>query len=377
MRSSTGQHYVGLDHVRALAAFMVVTWHFSHKFTGVPVPFNQAPLLGFLDEGHAGVALFMTLSGYLFAKLIDGRPIRFGAFLWNRALRLLPLLVIVMFLVGLRDYRSNPGEFADILARGLVFPSLPNGGWSLTAEMHFYLLLPMLLWAAARWDKAPLALVAGALSVRVGLFALGHNVQDAAYWTIVGRLDQFALGIFFFYHRAPISGRIAGLALVAAFAFYAWFDAAGGFYNMAVDWPWLLIPTFEGAAFGTMIAWYDGHPFRPNSLVMRFVQKAGEYSYSIYLLHFFAVFGIATLVDLYVVPLTSLYVALPFAALFFVAMVGIGHLSYVFIEAPPLKYRRKYLRLPGEADDQAAAISSITAASVATIVPPPSSRLPS
>jgi hypothetical protein len=60
MRSSTGQHFVGLDHVRALAAFMVVVWHFSHRFTGVPVPFNQAPLLGFLDEGHVGVALFMV-----------------------------------------------------------------------------------------------------------------------------------------------------------------------------------------------------------------------------------------------------------------------------------------------------------------------------
>jgi peptidoglycan/LPS O-acetylase OafA/YrhL len=376
MRSSTGQHFVGLDHVRALAAFMVVTWHFSHKFTGVPVPFNQAPLLGFLDEGHAGVALFMTLSGYLFAKLIDGRPIYFGAFLWNRALRLLPLLVIAMFLVGLRDYRSNPGEFVDILVRGLIFPSLPNGGWSLTAEAHFYLLLPLLLWASARWAKAPLAMVVGALSVRLAIFALGHNVQDAAYWTIVGRLDQFAFGIFCFYHRAAVTGRIAALALVAAFAFYAVFDAAGGFYHMPVDWPWIVIPTFEGAAFGAMIAWYDGHPFRPQSWFMRFVQKAGEYSYSIYLLHFFAVFGIATLVDAYVVPLTNLYIALPFAALFFVAMVGIGHLSYVFIEAPPLKFRRKYLREPRDVD-QAAAISSIAAASVATIVPPPSSRLPS
>jgi peptidoglycan/LPS O-acetylase OafA/YrhL len=376
MRSSTGQHFVGLDHVRALAAFMVVVWHFSHRFTGVPVPFNQAPLLGFLDEGHVGVALFMVLSGYLFAKLINGRPIRFGAFLWNRALRLLPLLIIAMFLVGLRDYRDNPGEFLDILARGLVFPSLPNGGWSLTAEAHFYLLLPLLLWASARWKMAPLALVAGALTLRVALFAAGQNVQDAAYWTIIGRLDQFALGIFFFYQRGAVTGRIAAVALVAALIAYAAFDAAGGFYNMPVDWPWIVIPTFDGLAFGAMIAWYDGNPFRPQSAVMRFVQKAGEYSYSIYLLHFFAVFGVAALIDEHVMPLTNLYVALPFAALFFVVMVGVGHLSYVVIEAPPLKYRRKYLREPGPGD-QAAAISSIAAASVATIVPPPSSRLPS
>jgi len=29
--------------------------------------------MALLDEGHTGVALFMTLSGYLFAKLLDGK----------------------------------------------------------------------------------------------------------------------------------------------------------------------------------------------------------------------------------------------------------------------------------------------------------------
>ena len=30
MKSSSGEYYVGLDHVRGLAAFMVFSWHFSH-----------------------------------------------------------------------------------------------------------------------------------------------------------------------------------------------------------------------------------------------------------------------------------------------------------------------------------------------------------
>jgi len=30
----------------------------------------------------------MTLSGYLFAKLLDGKRIKYGSFLWNRFLRL-------------------------------------------------------------------------------------------------------------------------------------------------------------------------------------------------------------------------------------------------------------------------------------------------
>ncbi|QND50989.1 acyltransferase family protein [Phyllobacterium sp. 628] len=79
-----------LDHMRALAAFMVFNWHFLHFTNGYPVPFEGSPSLFFLailDEGHSGVALFMTLSGYLFAKILDGRSIRYPAFILRRMLR--------------------------------------------------------------------------------------------------------------------------------------------------------------------------------------------------------------------------------------------------------------------------------------------------
>jgi peptidoglycan/LPS O-acetylase OafA/YrhL len=72
MKSSTGQYFIGLDHLRALATFIVFTWHFLHVNNG----HHQTPPifpLSFLTEGHTGVGLFMTLSGYLFAKLLDGK----------------------------------------------------------------------------------------------------------------------------------------------------------------------------------------------------------------------------------------------------------------------------------------------------------------
>jgi peptidoglycan/LPS O-acetylase OafA/YrhL len=45
MRSSSGMHFIALDHVRALAAFMVVEYHFIHGVNGYPVPFNYVPAL--------------------------------------------------------------------------------------------------------------------------------------------------------------------------------------------------------------------------------------------------------------------------------------------------------------------------------------------
>ena len=44
--------------------------------------------------------------------------------------------------------------------------------------------------------------------------------------------------------------------------------------------------------------------------------------------------------------LDSLYVALPWSLLFFLAMTGVGHLSYKLIESPPLRFRKSYIRVP-------------------------------
>ena len=107
MRSSTGQHFVALDHIRAFAAFTVFAWHFLHADNGFPISFEGAPAifpLAILDEGHTGVALFMVLSGYLFAKLLNGKRIAYSAFIWNRFLRLAPLLVFVFLIVGTQAY---------------------------------------------------------------------------------------------------------------------------------------------------------------------------------------------------------------------------------------------------------------------------------
>ena len=144
MKSSSGAHFIALDHVRALAAFIVFTWHFIHAINGYPVAFDYVPAifpLAVLDEGHTGVALFMTLSGYLFAKLLDGRSIDYRAFIWNRALRLLPLLTVVILLVGIQKFLNGESlvAYAHAVVQGLWLPSLPTGGWSIAAEFHYYL----------------------------------------------------------------------------------------------------------------------------------------------------------------------------------------------------------------------------------------------
>ena len=377
MQSSKGAHWIALDHIRALAAFFVFTWHFVHAADGHPVGFDGAPLvfpLAVLDEGHTGVALFMTLSGYLFAKLLDGKSVDYPAFLWNRFLRLAPLLFLVLLVTaainllvggvpGLLFYLRNT-------AAGFVipFPRPPydNGIWSIIIEVHFYIALPLLLVGARRWKLALLICVAATLAFRASLFAAGADAQLLGYWTIIGRLDQFVLGIFAYQYRHLLRGRhwqVGVIAIVFCLFLLLVRQQRRLLRDRCRDRPRVGLgrpADFEAMAYATLISYYDGSYSPRADGISGLIAKAGAYSYSIYLLHFVIVFAAADFVNRHVMQISNFYVACLWSLLCFCLMVPIGRLSYVCIEEPFLRRRRSYLkasRTTGPIGEMAPALS--------------------
>ena len=354
MKSSSGTHFIALDHVRALAALIVFTWHFLHSFDGYPIPFEYVPLLppfALLDEGHTGVALFMTLSGYLFAKLLEGRRISYRLFLWNRIVRLLPLLMLVIGIVGVGKFIAgeNLWDYARLLAKGLYLPTLPNGGWSIAVEFHYYAILPALLWMLRRSRLLPVTVVLVAIAARALIHWNTGEVHTYAYWTLIGRIDQFALGMVAYHFRSLAAGR-HGLALLsfAAFSLFYWqFDLRGGFFqNPSYPSPsplWIVLPTIEGLAFGLGIAWYETSFSFSTGGASRVLGRIGDYSYSMYLLHFFFVFAAARFVNERIADLSNFYVACLWAVVAFICMLPLCYLSFRFVEAPFIRLRKPYL----------------------------------
>jgi peptidoglycan/LPS O-acetylase OafA/YrhL len=351
MRASTGAHYLGLDHIRAAAALMVFVWHFTHAARGYPVSFEGAPWIfpfAIFDEGHTGVALFMVLSGYLFAKLLDGRSIKYAQFFWNRLLRIAPLLVLVVVIVGAKQaFQGALATYPRTLLDGFILPTWPNGGWSITAEMHFYIALPLLLYLARHWRFAPLVAVVIAVSLRAAIFLFHGEVQDAAYWTIIGRADDFLLGIAAFKFREHFANRHAlVLSIAICFAAYFWaFDYLGGFYLIGKSSPiWITLPTAEAIAYSSFIAYYDTtyHP-SPTGFSWA-LSKVGEYSYSIYLLHPFVVFYLSDVVQRRVMDISNFYIACAWALLGFALMIPVGFVSYNYFELPFLRLRKTAIK---------------------------------
>ena len=357
MKSSSGAHYPALDHIRCLAIFLVFTWHFLHGQNGTPVPLEFVPAVppfSLLDEGHTGVSLFMALSGYLFAKLLDGRSVRYLPFLANRALRLLPLLVAVTLLEGARRYLigESLSDYVIDIVKAPLLPTLPNGGWSITVEAHFYVLLPLILMACRRSALAPLLLIAIAILVRVALYTHVDHIRSLTYFYLTGHIDQFLAGIFAFHFRAYAKNRHWDmLAVFVAFSvFFWWFDAAGGFFRVGGDpsshWIWIILPTIEAAAYSFGIAYYDTSfsSSKRSNIILSIIERGGAYSYSIYLLHIFFVFGMSDFIYRHVMTTTNFYFACFWSAICFLMMIPIGYLSYTCIESPFLRLRVRYIK---------------------------------
>jgi peptidoglycan/LPS O-acetylase OafA/YrhL len=342
MRASSGLYVSRLDHVRALAAFLVYCWHFVH----VHVPYETVPVfppLSLLEEGHIGVALFMTLSGYLFAKIIDGRPLDLGRFYHNRVLRLAPLLALVL------GYWAARGNLTpDAFMKGIILPTWSGGAWSVAVELHFYAVFPLILWMQrGHRTGALVALLMMSILLRTGVWAAFGTVQAFSYWTMGGCIDLFLAGML--WHelaRRDAFRRHAGLLLAgtATAIVAAWhiFNVAGGFYGTTDSPLWIVIPTLQGLAFGALIVGYEYARVSIPPRADHALAKVGEVSYSIYLLHFIFYPTIVKQLAAAGFEMANLPVALGFAVLTFPLIVGLAMLSYRFIEQPFLKMRGSY-----------------------------------
>jgi peptidoglycan/LPS O-acetylase OafA/YrhL len=167
----------GLDGIRAIAVVGVIAYHLN---------------FGWASGGLLGVGVFFVLSGYLITDLLVAeyrrlQKIHLGLFWLRRARRLLPALLVMLFVVvvwaTLFD-RSQLGGLRTNLLPGIFYisnwwfiyhhvsyfarfgPPSPLGHlWSLAVEEQFYLFWPLILLAALRWVKDKRVIIAGILAV--------------------------------------------------------------------------------------------------------------------------------------------------------------------------------------------------------------------
>jgi peptidoglycan/LPS O-acetylase OafA/YrhL len=355
MKSSNSDYLSRLDHLRFIAAVMVLFWHVM-RFEG-QVPTSLVPAfwpLSFMSEGHTGVALFMTLSGYIFQSLCRGREINFAGFLHNRILRIAPLFLawtLYYFYTGTVDPSQLFIAILGLMNRGVV----PGVGWTIIVEFQFYVLFPFLLIFGSRYGiRYFFGVVALLVLFRWGVWTSNGTVQELAYSTIFGRLDQFLLGMLACelrarYPRFFTSPWILLLLVFTWCAAYHRFDQQGGYFDYGA-YPseasiWIYLPTLEGLFYGLITAFYLGTvPLLP-AMFDRGLAWLGMLSYSLYLNHPMAIQIASKLYKLAGLDSAGFWNATLFglaAALPILLLMSVG--TYYLIELPFLSLRKSYLK---------------------------------
>jgi peptidoglycan/LPS O-acetylase OafA/YrhL len=255
------RRFASLDGYRAVAALAVVVTHVGFQ-TAHTV---NGPLGSLVARLDIGVALFFLLSGFLLylpharAATMGARRPATGAYLWRRALRVMPaywlaVTAALLLVRGNEQARVDPSAWLRQLTLTQVYtedglaPGLTQM-WSLCVEVSFYLALPLLAaLSTARHRGDPRRSAQGQVLVLIGFGALawawqlwvrsggGPEAQLSTLW-LPAYLDWFALGMGFavlhtYLHSvAPTSwARVARLAADAAQTPWACWAIAAGLY---------------------------------------------------------------------------------------------------------------------------------------------------
>jgi len=140
-----------LETLRGVAIVLVVLFHFFGILGGDRSP--DAPLpLRWIAAGNTGVTLFFILSGFLLARpfiasVREGRarPPSTGRFYRARCLRILPAYLVVVAIAWI--VTRDGALWKALLFVPLGYQAFPFAlpWWSLSTEVQFYILLPLIM----------------------------------------------------------------------------------------------------------------------------------------------------------------------------------------------------------------------------------------
>lgn len=286
-----------IDGLRAIAVLSVMLYHFSvWPFTG----------------GFVGVDVFFVISGYLITGGIlkddSHHSFSYSDFYVRRARRLFPaLLSTVLFSYAVAFYAFSPFDFekmsastvfalsglsnfyfwmsADYFDSASILKPLLHT-WSLSVELQFYLLWPLILISLARFGRLTVAVGATTVTLLgfiLSLYAIKHDSTGAYYLTQYRFWEFAAGGLVFLFRRSEISNYtvrihslifVAGLALVISPVFL---------YSVNTTFPGVnaVMPVV-----GSMMVILSGDKSRVGHLLaLKPINYIGEISYSLYLVH--------------------------------------------------------------------------------------------
>lgn len=290
--------------LRGLAVTLVVLFH-SH--------------LGFFNYGYLGVDIFFVVSGFLITSIIlkglASDSFSFSSFYLRRAKRLLPALYCTLTVTTLFAviFLTNK-QWGDYLAQlvgavtftaNMVLPTQigyfedESYGkallhiWSLSIEEQYYFFLPVALFIVPQKFRLHLLSLMFILSIVMCFSWMTSNNQDVPFLWRISDISKSEWAFYFFPVRAweLLAGSIC-----------AWLMLAYPSYRIYSPLKWCSLilvislcvvniydihPYIDAllVVFGVSVMLLGKDDWLPDWLVFRAIEKVGDWSYSIYLVH--------------------------------------------------------------------------------------------
>jgi len=307
-----------LQILRAFAALNVVLFHILE--IGLEQGFG-IPTLEFLRGwGANGVDIFFVLSGFIMMYIAERRPRRPAAFLYSRAIRIIPIYWVLTLLgcaavIVAGDFRGNPVSAEAIIASFLFVTRWTTldmpilyVGWTLEWEMLFYLIFGACLLFTSRTVQfiLPLLILGGLV------FFVGQNpiILEFGFGMIVAKLSKQPLMVMW----SGLLALIGAILLVATI--------------------WIKPDLGQAVFWGVPSALLVAGLVNIKQWTFRLGEHLGDASYSIYLIQVFTIPVFYKLAERLVPNMSTLVLGM--ACL--VVTVLAGSLCYRVLERPVQKY---------------------------------------
>lgn len=278
---------IGLQNLRALAAYAVVFFHLLENLNN-----PSAWYIGKMPIGAAGVDIFFVLSGFVMVYVTKESETP-GRFIAKRIARIVPIYWLVsavwVVLYIIAPVYAGPVDLAPqaLINSFLFLPYFPEDvlqppilivGWTLNMEIAFYICFAISLFAPSKYRIASLFLII--LGGGYACYALGQGTAWSFYGStliiefLIGCLIALALkakSLQAFWNKTPYW--TFGIMACAGFVYTAFnlnhFDRLIGF---GIPAALLVLAVAQNDIF--------------NGNVKRgFVTSLGDASYSAYLIH--------------------------------------------------------------------------------------------
>ena len=309
------QNYIKhLDGLRAVAIFGVIIYHAKIYFTSEP----------FLKGGFLGVDLFFVISGYLMTSIIyeqsKNNNFSFKKFILKRIRRIFPAILFICIvslpfiyfhimpkdlIEQIKSILSSIFFFSNFFysyisqeyaaESSLLKPFIHT--WSLSVEMQFYVILPLIIVLVIKKD---LSLFKTFLILIIIFFicSLFSNIyfQDLNFYNSISRLWEFLFGGLVYLIQKKNFKINQNNSFINSLIILSFFTII--FYFIIFDTDlffktWLLIPFVFCS--GILIF------FKENNLMnklfnLNLISYIGKISYSLYLTHF-PIFAFSRITD--------------------------------------------------------------------------------